>query len=501
MVIKPAEIFDRHEEWDALVRFATGTQSTVAFGVVSGRRRQGKTFLLKALTESLGGFYFEAGEGTEIELLRHFGMALAQHTGSPVGYPFADWRDALIYFFSLAKDRPTPLVIDEFPNLMKANSAVPSILKQEIDLRGASHQGSSLARVLICGSAMSVMGKLLAGQAPLRGRARLELVVQSLGYRDAAEFWGVTDPKLAAMLHAVVGGTPAYRDEFAEGDLPKSPEDFDAWIVRTVLNRRTALFREARYLLSEEPDIRDPALYNSVLAAIANGNCTWGGIAGYIGYKSSDVAHPLNVLEDCGLVRKEPDAFRSGRSNYRIAEPLISFYQAVMRPVWAELSRGGAARVWARSRQRFLTKAMGPHFEALCREFVELYGYDAFDAEEAGIEVVAGGTVADPANKSQIQIDVAALSPGYPDEPRSVISLGEAKWDKVMGLRHLERLRRARDLLAGKGYVTEKTVLACYSGAGFEAELVAEAKRDGRVLLVDLDILYGLREARDTVSR
>jgi uncharacterized protein len=45
-----------------------------------------------------------------------------------------------------------------------------------------------------------------------------------------------------------------------------------------------------------------------------------------------------------------------------------------------------------------------------------------------------------------------------------VLSLGEAKWDKVMGTGHLERLRRARDLLAVKGYDTEQTRLSCYSG-------------------------------------
>jgi uncharacterized protein len=58
-----------------------------------------------------------------------------------------------------------------------------------------------------------------------------------------------------------------------------------------------------------------------------------------------------------------------------------------------------------------------------------------------------------------------------------------------MGMRHLDRLRRARDLLSVKGYDTAETWLACYSGAGFDDELRAAAARD-RVLLVDLDRLY-----------
>lgn len=487
MVSKPGYVFDRDREWSALADFATGTQEEIAFGVVSGRRRQGKTLLLRSLVEATGGFYFEATEGTDVELLRLFGMALARHMGSPVGFPFADWRDALTYFFDLPKDRPMPLVIDEFPYLMKANPALPSILKQEIDLRGRTHQGASKARLLICGSALSVMGKVLSGQAPLRGRARLELVVQPLPFRAAARFWNATDPRLAAQLHAIVGGTPAYRHEFVAEDIPDSPEDFDDWVIRTVLNRQVPLFREARYLLAEEADIRDPALYHSVLAAVAEGNNTWGRIASHIGYKSSDIAHPLSVLEDCGLVIKERDAFQSNATRYLIAEPIIAFYQAIMRPEWTELTLGNARQVWERSKQRFLSTIMGPHFENLCRDFALRYASDIF----GGVGEVAAGTITDAGSRSKIHVDVAVLGPAYPNQPRAVRSLGEAKWGKTMSLAHLQQLGRARDLLAAKGYDTSQTVLTCYSGAGFDADLRASAATDPHVLLVDLPMLYG----------
>ena len=56
------------------------------------------------------------------------------------------------------------------------------------------------------------MRGLLGGTAPLRGRAKLELLVQPFDFREAADFWGVLgDPELAFQLHALVGGTPAYR--------------------------------------------------------------------------------------------------------------------------------------------------------------------------------------------------------------------------------------------------------------------------------------------------
>jgi uncharacterized protein len=483
---KPVQVFDRDREWRALTEFAADQRDEVSLGVVSGRRRQGKTYLLRSLAEAAGGFFFEAVEATEAESLRMFGAELARYTGSPVAFSFANWEDALTYFLSVGAGRPVPLIIDEFPYLVKASPSLPSLLKREIDRRGPSRGAGSRARVLLCGSAMSVMGGLLAGNAPLRGRAGLEMVLRPFGYREAAAFWGAADPSLAVLLHCVIGGTPAYRRQFVRDDAPAGPGDFDSWIVRTALSPDRPLLREARYLLAEEAEIRDPALYYSVLAAVADGNATWGGIASYIGRKAADIAHPLNVLEDCGLIAREEDAFRSARSRYRITEPLITFYEAIMRPRWSDLEAGRGAAVWADSKQRFLSKVVGPGFEAICREFAMRFGQQAFGT---AVGQVCAGTVGDPANRTQIEVDVAVLAPAVSGAPRKIVSLGEAKWGDIMGMRHLERLRRARSLLTAKGYDTGGTVLACYSGAGFDPELRAAATTE-RILLADLERLY-----------
>ena len=136
------------------------------------------------------------------------------------------------------------------------------------------------------------------------------------------------------------------------GDSPASLTDFDTWVLRTVLNPQLPLFREARYLLAEETEIRDTALYHAVLGAIASGNATRGGIASHIGRKSTDIGHPLAVLEDAQLIARETDPFRKGRSLYRITEPLIIFYEAVMRREWTRLERGDTAGAWHNSRPR-----------------------------------------------------------------------------------------------------------------------------------------------------
>lgn len=476
MIAKPDHIFDRDFAWRHLAAFAERTVARPQLGVVSGRRRQGKTYLLEGLTRACGGFYFGATEATETESLRLFSDALGAHLGLPVPPRFADWDEAIVHLFSVAGGMPGPIVIDEFPYLCKASPALPSILQREID-RGVS-EGTRIS-LLLCGSAMSVMGGLLSGSAPLRGRAGLELVVRPFEYPLAAEFWQVSDPRLAVLLHAVVGGTPAYR-RFVNDDSPLSLDDFDDWVLRTVLDPGTPLFREARYLLEEEADVRDSALYHSVLAAVAFGNSTRGGIGNYIGRKAADIGHHLNVLEDSCLLRREHDLFRSGRSRYRTAEPLIAFYQVVMRPQWGVLESGRAVPVWADARSRFSAQIVGPHFEQMCREFAA--ATDRFGGLPGE---VGSGVVADPSRRGQIEIDVVVLAPAVPGEPRRVLSLGEAKWGDVMGDRHVARLGRARDLLTARGYDTRDTVLACYGGAGFD---LAEAP--AKVVAIGLDDLY-----------
>jgi hypothetical protein len=286
-------------------------------------------------------------------------------------------------------------------------------------------------------------------------------------------------------LHAVLGGTPAYRRQFLADDAPSGLAEFDDWITRTVLSPLSPLFREARYLLAEETDIRDTALYHSVLAAVAEGNSTRGGIANFIGRKAVDISHPLNVLEDSHLLEHEEDVFRTGRAQYRITEPLINFYEAVMRPAWARLESGQGREVWAQSSQRFSSQVAGPHFESMCREFMVGPGSSLVDAP---LGRVGRGIVSDTVSRRQIEIDVVVTESGKRG-PR-VALLGEAKWGKTMGIDQLDRLVRARDLLSGKGQVAGRCVLACFSGVGFSDELRAvEAERDD-VLLVTLADMY-----------
>ncbi|MEU2661099.1 hypothetical protein [Micromonospora sp. NPDC007220] len=207
--------------------------------------------------------------------MRRLGEALGRHTGAPGPVHLADWASAVDALLALGRDRPVTVVVDEFPYLARASRDLPSVIQHALT-PGRAERTASRTRLLLCGSALSFMGGLLAGSAPLRGRAGLELPVAPLDYRSAAAFWGFDDPLLAAQVFAIVGGTPAYRREYVQDDTPDGRDDFDDWVVRAVLNPARPLFREARYLVA----LGESPLGDGPRPLLAIGAVKWGRLLG-----------------------------------------------------------------------------------------------------------------------------------------------------------------------------------------------------------------------------
>jgi hypothetical protein len=195
------------------------------------------------------------------------------------------------------------------------------------------------------------------------------------------------------------------------------------------------------------------------------------------------------VLVDCGLVIREPDAFKDNRTTFQIAEPLITFYHAIMRPIWADLEHTrDASRLWQRSQRRFTSRVLGPHFEQLCRYWTR---YLCDEPTVGGVPVrVAAGTVPDVARKESHQLDVVTF--GLADVgPSPILAIGEVRWNEVMSVTHLDRLRHIRGLLIAQDRPGAASArLLCFSGAGFTAELSGEAARAGDVVLIGPADLY-----------
>lgn len=482
-MLKPATLFDREWEWQRLVEFASDARPTPTLGVVSGRRRQGKTVLLQSLAEQAGGFFFEAVEGQAAEQLRLLAAALAERLRLPAAMDLADWPSAVEVLLDLANERALPVVLDEFSYLVASSPSLPSVLQAA--LSPARHR-TRPTRLIVCGSAVSLMSGLLTAAAPLRGRAGLEMVVHAFDYRTAAAFWGLDDQvTLAFRVFAVLGGTPAYAREFVRDDRPADDSDFERWLADRVLDPASPLFREGATLLAEDPElaiVRDRSLYYSILAAVAGGHRTTGRIASFVRRSSDQLAHPLAVLVEAGFLERAEDPLRRGRPQYRVAEPIVRFHHAVMRPRWAALQR--RAVDWPRVRATFAAQVLGPAFEEVCRSWTERFA--AAETLGGEVELVGHTVLTDPGARTSHEVDVLAVGTAD-DGTRGVLAVGEAKVGEVVTHRHLDRLRRVRARLGDRA--VDGCRLLCFGGAGFSADLLT-GDLPADVVLVDLERLY-----------
>lgn len=476
---KPATLFDRDSEWAALSAFAQDPRPGATLAVVRGRRRHGKSVLLRSLCAQVAGFYYQAIEGTQREQLDDLAQALAQDQGMFAPPSFDGWQQAIAALLSLPAAQPRLVVLDEFPYLLASAPGLTSILQRALDERKGS---GPAVRLAVCGSALTVMTRLLAGPAPLRGRASVEVPVRAFSFRDEAEFLGLrSSPGLALKVNAICGGVPGYASDLLGGDLPANDRDFAAWMRRGPLNHTRPLVHEARHLL-DEPGVRDRAFYWSVLTAIADGATTSGRIAGLLQRPAAAIAHPLRMLEEMGLVRRRQDLLRKQRPTWSIADPLLRFYVAILRRDWARIEQGRTAELWKDAQGTWTSQVLGPHFEEAARTWVAAY---AAPTTIGGTPSAVGTTVLDDrAQRSAHEIDVVAA-----DAAGQVLALGEAKLSRRMGRPDLERLQRARALLVQQERATDEAPLLLFGGGGFTKELLGEA-RAGRVGLVDLERLY-----------
>jgi hypothetical protein len=429
---------------------------------------------------------FGATQQSEAQNLADLGAAYAAYRGLGQPVAFAGFREAFGELLRLGEERRTAVIIDEFPYLVAATPALPSYLQQALTPLGHARQGTR-TRLILCGSALTTMSQLLGGGAPLRGRARMELVVRPFRFREAAEFWDAADdPELAFRLNALIGGTPAYKD-MCGGSGPRDLNDFDRWVERRLLSSASAMFREGTLLLREEPSIADPTSYASVLAAISAGASRRSEIAAALARPSSALAHPVTGLEDIGLIEHLDDALRGKRTVFRIAEPIVRLHQLITARYEPELVAGRADRVWRRSATIVAEKIYGPHFEDLARQWCLLYA----DEETLGgvPSAVRPTEIACREHEHGHQLDIVVTDD--PSPAGRISAIGEAKATTApVGLDQLRRLEHLRGLLPSQ-LVDQPPKLLLFSRTGFTAAVADEAVARPDVELVGIDRLYG----------
>lgn len=494
--VRPESLYDRESEWEDLSRFVMSPRPGLRLGIVYGRRRYGKSYLLRRLVQAMGGVYHLALREGRKTALDRFASSLSRQLQWAPHQPFRDWSDALEQVASVLGTRsqqPQILVIDEYPYLQQHSPELDSAVQAVMDEATAgvlAHSWTAPVSVVLCGSAMSVMTQILSGMSPLRGRAVLDMPLGSFDYRQVRGYWGFTDLGAAFAVDTVVGGAAGYKDLTADAGTPQRYEELPEWLATTVLNPSHVLFREDDYLLREDPRVTDEATYYSLLQAVADGRTSPAKIAEALGRTSNEISHHLGVMTTAGFVLRHKDLLADRRPLYRIADPIVRFHHLINRHHRARLEDRRALEVWADAEATYRSQIAGPHFESLCRYWVDHYASDQTLGGPA--DQSASVQVNDRRQRQHFELDVVALERGpRKGNTKTIQVIGEATVHQL-GADMLARLDQLADLLAARAGIalSPSVTRLMFSAEGFSSELNSAAKTRPDVQLVDLPRLY-----------
>lgn len=302
------------------------------FVVIYGRRRIGKTTLIKQFIKSKTAFYFLATKEVESQSMKRFAGVIARTTGNSVMQKaaFSDWLDLFQAVADYKPNEKKVLVIDEFPYLVKVNDSFPSILQNAWD----EILKDSNVMLILCGSLISMMKKhALSYESPLYGRRTAQMRIAPLPFTTVYENQKLSFEE-AAEQYSITGGVPKYMEFFSDG------QPLYEQIKENVLSKNGFLYEEPNFLLTDEVQV--PTNYFSIIKVIADGNHKLGTIAGILGLETSALTPYLKTLSELGFIEKqvpvtEKNAEKTRKGLYFISDNFLRFWFRYVYPYKGEL--------------------------------------------------------------------------------------------------------------------------------------------------------------------
>ncbi len=431
--------------------------------IIYGRRRVGKTELIREFLTGVNGIYLLGREESEFSQLQRFSSIIAAHFNDEVllKNPSRNW-DALLEYINNKSEKRLILIIDEFPYLLKSSPALPSIIQDYWDNK-LRHKKLFL---VLCGSSMGMMENLMEYKSPLYGRRTGQLLIKPFIFKDAIKFFPNYDIKEKIQAYAILGGTAAYLSQFTDNISIKET------IKRNILRKDAFLFMDPIFILREE--LNEPGYYFSILKSIANGNTKLGNIVNDTGLSKGIVGKYLSVLIDLHLIEREvpitefhPQKTRKGL--YKIKDNFFRFWFGAVYPYLEYIEQSNTDFVLNKA-VNFMNKIVPFTYEYVCREFlVELN-------QKNNLPFIFFRVGRWWHNENEI--DIVALN-----EETKEILFCECKWqEKKAGLKILNELKEKAKLVQWHNQ-ERKEYFALFSKSGFKDEL------KGKALLFDLNDL------------
>ncbi|MBQ9765307.1 MAG: ATP-binding protein [Lachnospiraceae bacterium] len=442
------------------------------FAVIYGRRRVGKTELIKKFIEDKKAIYYMGIESNEKQNLENLSKSIIEFSsGIQTETTFSSFQVALEYVFELAEKERIILAVDEYPYVARSSKSLASTLQLLID----KYKDTSKLMLILCGSSMSYMeDNVLAYKSPLYGRRTAQMKILPFDFEESCRYFCDMSDEDKALIYGIVGGTPQYLLQMSD---KLSVEEN---IKNTYLNPMSLLYEEPVNLLKQE--VREPAIYTAIITAIATGHTRMSEISSKVGEDTNVCSNYLKNLMSLGIVKKETPYGEkaSKKSIYSIEDNMFYFWYRFVLDNNSVIARGAADMVYKRIEPQ-LSNYMGRVFEEICMQYL----WKQLLAGKSQIEFVSLGRWwgNDPIQKSQTEIDIMG------EQDSECALFAECKWrNENVDLDVLETLITRSQL-----FRYTKVHYYVFSKSGFTKGCIEKAREMGNVTLVSYaDILNSM---------
>ena len=316
------KFFDREYEIKKLREIRDTSQRSAQFTVLTGRRRIGKTSLVLKAYENETILYFFVTRSTESVLCEEFVEELTSKLQIPILGKVERFADIFDYVMELAKTRPLTLMIDEFQNFNRVNSAIFSQIQKIWDKK----KGDAKINLIVCGSVYSMMTKLFRDKKePLYGRQtefmKIEPFTPSVVKDILAYYYPEYSKEDILALYTFTGGVAKYVELLMDAEATTAVK-----MLERIVSKNSYFIYEGKNMLIEEFG-RDYGRYFDILKLISMGHNTRGDIEGIL---HAEVSGYMTRLEnDYGLIAKNRPMFqKSANKNvvYAVNDLFLQFW-------------------------------------------------------------------------------------------------------------------------------------------------------------------------------
>lgn len=319
MIIMLQQFIDRNLELKILeTKFRENRKQLI---IIYGRRRVGKTELIKKFIENKRHIYHLCTQDSIINNLDELKLQFASITGKAYFADLeTDFYNLFKYFINEIKSEKIIIVLDEFPNLLGLVPGIVSVMQKIYD----ELMDKSLLYIILSGSSISMMeNELLSYKSPLYGRRTSSLELSTFGISEARHFYNHNFEEVIK-LYSVFGGVPFY---LALADNSMSVEQN---IKNKIMTKGEILYQEPKILLKEE--FREPRVYELILRYISMGYNTHGKLENAVHMDKGNISKYLETLISIRLIDYILPANMKRRGIYEIKDFFLNFYYRFIYP-------------------------------------------------------------------------------------------------------------------------------------------------------------------------